>query len=66
MLHLRAPDATAPPLFAADGLHKDRQWTLQSVLHRLQAICREKVALDGVEFEQVTVPENGKGSFQAR
>jgi hypothetical protein len=45
------------PLFAADGRHKHRQWTLQSVLHRLGAIRREKVALGGVEFEQVTAPE---------
>jgi transposase len=45
------------PLFAADGRHKPRQWTLKAVLHRLQAIRREKVSLGGVAFEQVTVPE---------
>ena len=45
------------PLFASDGRDKHRQWTLQSVLHRLQAIRREKVSLGGVEFEQVTLPE---------
>jgi transposase len=44
-------------LFAADGRHKHRQWSLKSVLHRLQAIRREKVSLGGVEFKQVTVPE---------
>jgi transposase len=45
------------PLFEADGRHKNRQWTLKSVLHRLQAIRREKVSLGGLEFEQLTVPE---------
>jgi transposase len=45
------------PLFDSGGRRKKRQWTLKRVLHRLQAIRREKVSLGGVEFEQVTLPE---------
>ena len=45
------------PLFAADGTHKDRQWTLRNVIERLAAIRREKIAMGAVEFEKVTTPE---------
>ena len=45
------------PLFAADGTHKDRQWTLRNVIERWAAIRREKIAMGGVEFEKVTTPE---------
>jgi hypothetical protein len=45
------------PLFAADGTHKDRQWTLRNVIERLAAIRREKIAIGAVEFEKVTMPE---------
>src|SRR5258708_34818989 len=30
------------PLFAADGTHKDRQWTMRNVIERLAAIRRER------------------------
>ena len=30
------------PLFAADGTHKDRQWTVRNVIERLAAIRRDK------------------------
>jgi transposase len=45
------------PLFAADGTHKDRQWTVRNVIERLAAIRREKIAIGTVEFEKVTTPE---------
>ncbi len=45
------------PLFAADGTHKDRQWTVRNVIERLAAIRREKIVLDTVEFQKVTTPE---------
>jgi hypothetical protein len=33
------------PLFAADGTHKDRQWTVRNVIERLAAIRRDKIAM---------------------
>jgi hypothetical protein len=45
------------PLFASDGLGKNREWTFENVMARLAAIRREKVHLAGAEFHQVTVPE---------
>jgi len=45
------------PLFAADGTHKDRQWTVRNVIERLAAIRREKIVLGTVEFQKVTTPE---------
>ena len=45
------------PLFAADGTHKDRQWTVRNVIERLAAIRREKIVMGDVEFEKVTTPE---------
>jgi len=45
------------PLFAADGAHKDRQWTVRNVIERLAAIRRDKIVLGDVEFEKVTTPE---------
>jgi hypothetical protein len=45
------------PLFAADGTHKDRQWTVRNVIERLAAIRRDKIAMGSVEFEKVTTPE---------
>jgi transposase len=45
------------PLFASDGAHKERQWTMRNVIERLQAIRRETVVMAGVEFQKVTVPE---------
>ena len=45
------------PLFASDGVGKNREWTFENVIERLKAIRREKVHLAGAEFHQVTVPE---------
>jgi transposase len=45
------------PLFAADGTHKDREWTMRNVIERLAAIRREKITMGTVEFEKVTTPE---------
>jgi transposase len=45
------------PLFAADGTHNDRQWTIRNVIERLAAIRREKIVMAGVEFDKVTVPQ---------
>ena len=45
------------PLFAADGTHKDRQWTVRNVIERLAAIRRDRIAMGTVEFEKVTTPE---------
>ena len=46
------------PLFASDGLGKNREWTFENVIARLKALRREKVQLAGAEFHQVTVPES--------
>jgi transposase len=45
------------PLFAADGTHNDRQWTIRNVIERLAAIRREKIVMAGVEFDKITVPQ---------
>jgi len=45
------------PLFASDGLGKNREWTFENVIARLKALRREKVQLAGAEFHQVSVPE---------
>jgi hypothetical protein len=50
-------------LFAADGTHQARQWTLRNVIERLAAIRRETVSLAGVEFQKVTTPEADQQSI---
>lgn len=45
------------PLFDADGQGKNRQWTLENVLKRLMAIRKQRVTAHGVEFDQVTQPD---------
>ena len=45
------------PLFAADGIHKDRQWTLRNVIERLVAIRRQKIVMGALEFEKVSMPD---------
>ena len=47
----------AYPLFAADGTHKDRQWTLRNVIERLAAIRRDKIAMGALEFDKVTTSD---------
>jgi transposase len=42
------------PLFEADGTGKDRRWTVENVIERLAAIRSNRVAVDGIEFDQIT------------
>lgn len=42
------------PLFESDGEGKDRRWTVGNVIEKLQQICRNRVELDGVTFDQIT------------
>ncbi len=42
------------PLFEADGIGKNRQWTVENVVHRLSGIRRQRVQVAEVEFDQVT------------
>ena len=39
-------------LFAEDGEGKNRQWTFSNVLHTLRQITRNRVKVNGVEFER--------------
>jgi transposase len=45
------------PLFAQDGQGKHRQWTVENVIERLAAIRRQRVQVKGIEFNQVTQPD---------
>jgi transposase len=45
------------PLFAQDGTEKHRRWSFANVLERLKAIRQERAKLNGIEFDQVTVPQ---------
>ena len=45
------------PLFEQDGLGKERQWTVANVVERLKGIRRERVSVAGVEYDQVTQPD---------
>lgn len=45
------------PLFAQDGTQKHRRWSFANVLERLKAIRQERVKLNGIEFNQITTPE---------
>src|SRR5260370_19147910 len=44
------------PLFAPDGTHKDRQWTVRNALKRPAATRREKIAIGPYAFQKVTTP----------
>jgi hypothetical protein len=44
-------------LFAQDGTEKQRRWSFANVLERLKAIREERAQLNGVEFNQLTTPE---------
>jgi transposase len=44
------------PLFANDGLGDDRRWTVRGVLDCLAHITRNRVAVNGVEFDQISTP----------
>jgi len=45
------------PLFEQDGQGKRRQWTVENVIERLKGIRRQRVRANGVEFDQVTQPD---------
>jgi hypothetical protein len=42
------------PLFESDGEGKDREWTVARVIERLQGICRNRVVMEGIEFDKIT------------
>jgi transposase len=44
------------PLFQKDGHGKDREWTMENVLENLAGIRKERLTVAGVEFEQVSTP----------
>lgn len=46
------------PLFEQDGQGKHRAWTVDNVIQRLKAIRRQRVRVSGVEFDQITQPED--------
>jgi transposase len=46
------------PLFEQDGEGKYRQWTMENVIERLKGIRRQRVRVNGVEFDQVTQPDS--------
>ena len=51
------------PLFAQDGTEKNRRWSFANVLERLKAIRQERAKLNGIEFDQVTVPQEDQQSI---
>lgn len=46
------------PLFEEDGQGKHRQWTMENVLERLKGIRQQRVSVGGVEFDQVSQPDD--------
>jgi transposase len=44
------------PLFREDGHGKHRQWTMENVLQNMAGIRKQRVRVSGVEFDQVSVP----------
>jgi hypothetical protein len=44
------------PLFAADGTGRKRRWTFRGVIDCLAQITRNKVAVNGAEFYQNSIP----------
>ena len=51
------------PLFAQDGTEKNRRWSFANVLERLKAIRQERVKLNGIALDQVTVLEEDQQSI---
>jgi transposase len=45
------------PLFEHDGQGKQRQWTFENVIERLKGIRRQRVSANGIEFDQITQPD---------
>jgi hypothetical protein len=44
------------PLFSSDGKGQDRRWTLRGVIECLAQITRNRVAVNGAEFDQNSTP----------
>ena len=44
------------PLFSSDGKAQDRRWTLRGVIDCLVQITRNRVAVNGAEFDQNSTP----------
>jgi len=44
------------PLFANDGKGQDRRWTFRGVIDCLAQITRNRVAVNGAEFDQNSIP----------
>ena len=44
------------PLFANDGKGQDRRWTFRGVIDCLARITRNRVAVNGAEFDQNSIP----------
>jgi transposase len=44
------------PLFSSDGTGQDRRWTLRGVIDCLVQITRNRVAVNGAEFDQNSTP----------
>ncbi|WPL17512.1 Transposase [Thiorhodovibrio winogradskyi] len=44
------------PLFANDGEGKDRRWTFRGVIDCLAQITRNRVTVNGTEFDQKSIP----------
>ena len=44
------------PLFSSDGTGQDRRWTLRGVIDCLVQITRNRVAVNGAEFDQNSIP----------
>ena len=47
-------------LFEQHEQGKRSRWTLENVLERLKAIRRQRVGVNGVEFDPVTGPDPGQ------
>jgi hypothetical protein len=45
------------PLFEADGEGKNRRWTFKGIIERLKEIRKNRVELEGVEFDRLTEPD---------
>jgi hypothetical protein len=44
------------PLFASDGQGEDRRWTFRGAIDCLAQITRNRVTVNGVEFDQNSTP----------
>ncbi len=44
------------PLFANDGKGQDRRWTFRGVIDCLAQITRNRVVVNGAEFDQNSIP----------